>query len=128
MHIQCVLQINHNYEAHGVENTCMSMYIFKGMLSQIDYTGKITCGCTKLSKEPNSKSRSVHYEKAKANENLVWPLHTYILLVKFVNIPADDSITQKHTLNKKFSRFISQLTSRDMVYKDPFLFLAIKHT
>lgn len=53
---------------------------------------------------------------------------TYILLVRFVNIPADDSITQRHALNKIFSRFISQLTSRDMVYKDPFLFLAIKHT
>lgn len=39
-----------------------------------------------------------------------------------MNIPADDSITQRHTLNKIFSRFISQLTSHDMVYEYPFSF------
>lgn len=37
-------------------------------------------------------------------------------------MPADDSITQRHTLNKFFSRFISQLTSHDMVYEYPFSF------
>lgn len=54
--------------------------------------GKIICGCIKLFKELNSKSRSVYYEKVKVNENVVWLMYIYILLVRFVNIFVDDFI------------------------------------